>query len=148
MGNLLLYGALLPGNHSELAFITLYPVYMTFHLNTLHVLGSWQLIYGLLWLYKTELDKPFNKYVFQVVASSSMWVYVTHDFFQSAVITYIVIPTGLTYWPAFFITIVINEFCCILSYIGLVKLFSKKKKGRVNQDKNDNKADQEAEIMH
>lgn len=83
-----------------------------------------------MWLYKTELDKEFDKATFKLVAGSSMYAYIVHDFFQSLVITYIVIPTGLDYWTAFAVTFVLCELCCIGSFILLVKLFSKKKKQR------------------
>ena len=53
---LILYGVFLPNVHSELAFLMTYPIYMNFHLNCLHILGSWLVIYVLLWLFKSELN--------------------------------------------------------------------------------------------
>ena len=81
IGGLIAYGILHPGNQMDRAFLFTYPIYMDFHLNTLHVLGSWQVVYWILYLYKCELNQQFDKDVFKLVNNSSLWCYIAHDFF-------------------------------------------------------------------
>ena len=128
IGGLFAYGVLMPGNQSDRAFLFTFPIYMNFKLNILHVLGTWQVVYWILYLYKCELNQVFDPYIFKVVNNSSLWFYIAHDFFQSAAITYIVLPMELDYWTGFFIVFVLCEVGCLASFLCLAKILGGKRK--------------------
>lgn len=87
---------LLPGNHSLVASVYLYPVYKDIYLNILFVIGAWINVYTLLWMLRGQLDKEFHPKVFKLTNESSLWCYISHCFFIFVFLTYFVVPFNQT----------------------------------------------------
>ena len=133
IGGIFAYGCLMPGNQSDRAFLFTYPIYMTFHLNTLHVLGTWQVVYWILYLYKCELNQLFDKAFFQLINGSSLWCYIAHDLFQSALITYLILPYNFEYWHGLIATFILCEVGMLGTWVCLLRVCRGRRRGSSNR---------------
>ena len=124
VGSYALHGCLVPGNHSELGSVYMFPIYMTRYLNAQFLLGSWFSTYLVLWLFKTELNQQFDPKVFKFVSDSSLWCYISHVLMQGIVIAVLINPLKdmLNYGVSVAVTFVLSEIMCLASYYGLNKL--------------------------
>ena len=120
-----IFGLLWAGNHSETGFIFMYPFYLNTPYMILMCLGTWAELYFVVWQVSDNCDEKFNDKVFSLVAGSSMWVYISHDFFQAIIITplyYTAVKSEkLDFWTTFFIVLAISHSLTLLSYMGLPK---------------------------
>jgi len=123
------HGCLVPGNHSELGSVYMFPIYMTRYLNAQFLLGAWFSTYLVLWLFKTELNKPFDPKVFKFVSDSSLWCYISHVLMQGIVVAVLVVPLKdtLNYGIAVIVTFTLSEIMCLASYYGLTKLCTRRR---------------------
>ena len=142
MINIFAYGMLVAGPHSNTGFYFVYPMYIFAVDNAFFVIGTWQTIYFLLYFYEMTINEVFDEYWYSLITRSSMFVYVAHDFWQTAIISSFVYRNVTTYskadevvkegWlPVFwalFVTLVGSEFLCIWSFLLFEKCFSRKKK--------------------
>jgi len=128
VGSYAVHGCLVPGNHSELGSVYMFPIYMTRYLNAQFLLGSWFSTYLVLWLFKTELNKPFDAKVFKFVSDSSLWCYISHVLMQGIVIAVLINPLKdmLNYGVAVIVTFILSEIMCLASYYGLSKLTTRR----------------------
>ena len=65
VGAVMVYGANIPGNYSEVGNIFFYPIYGGPVMSSLFTTGSWQVIYFLEWFMRKETDFVYNEKVFK-----------------------------------------------------------------------------------
>ena len=120
---LFFYGVCLPGNHSNVTSVYLFPIYSSYHLNVLFILGAWISVYSILWIIKSETNKEFNPAVFKMTSESSLWCYISHILFTDMLLTFFVVPykEHLYFLPTFLVMFIFTELLCILTYVGLTK---------------------------
>ena len=140
--NFFLYGILQGGNYSEIGAINMWPIYYNKTSMCLYTLGTWQIIHFLLVFYKYEIDAQYDKYWYDLLCGSSMFVYLVHDFWQTIPIALFVMPnikevqatpidgqftqTGFfDFTKTVWFTIVVSEVFSILNYIAFVELYEK-----------------------
>lgn len=90
--SVMIYGANIPGNFTNVGFMFFYPIYGTVTMLTLFTTGTWQVIYMLEWLMRKESDKMYNEKVFKFFTEGSLLVYLCHDLWITVIATFVIYP--------------------------------------------------------
>ena len=142
MVNIFTYGLFVAGQHSNTGFYFVYPMYIYAVDNAFFVIGTWQTIYALLYIYEMQINDVFNEKWYSLVTRSSMFVYIAHDFWQTAIISSLVYNNvstynkekvlvkegGLPIFWALFIVFIGSEFLVIANFLLFEKCMKSKKK--------------------
>jgi len=142
MVNIFTYGLFVAGHHSNTGFYFVYPMYIYAVDNAFFVIGTWQTIYALLYIYEMQINDVFNEKWYSLVTRSSMFVYIAHDFWQTAIISSLVYNNvstynkekvlvkegGLPIFWALFIVFIGSECLVIANFLLFEKCMKSKKK--------------------
>ena len=90
-------------------------------------------MYWILYLYKCELNQLFDKAFFQLINGSSLWCYIAHDLFQSALITYLILPYNFEYWHGLIATFILCEVGMLGTWVCLLKVCRGRRRGSSNR---------------
>ena len=142
MINIFTYGMFVAGPHSNTGFYFVYPMYIFAVDNTFFVIGTWQTIYTLLYIYEMQINAVFDEKWYSLITRSSMFVYIAHDFWQTVIISSFVYRNvstynedkvmvkygGLPIFWALVITFVGSECLVMANFILFEKCMNSKKK--------------------
>ena len=126
----MIYGFLLPGNYTNVGFIFFYPIYGDTFTQSLFTTGTWQIIYFLCWLWKSECNAKFNEGFYKLYTESSMFVYIFHDMWINVLLATIVYPFKLSFAPSIVIVVLGSEFLSIMTYSAVNSLICPCRKKR------------------
>ncbi len=116
-----LYGMLWAGVHSDTGNFMMYPFYLDFRMRYLMCLGSWQVLYIIVWISADHVVSKYDDAIFNFVVGSSMWVYISHDFWQAVVVCLFFTSGEWNFWFVSIVTLVVGHILTLLSYWAMSK---------------------------
>jgi hypothetical protein len=121
---LIIQALVLPGNHSQIASLYLYPIYRSFHLNCMFIYGAWITLYGVVWLVRGQINQKYNPAVYKLTNESALWCFISHSFFIMLFLTCFVVPfkDKFPFAIAIVLCLLFTEVMCMLTYLLLNKL--------------------------
>ena len=115
------YGIFWAGVHSDTGVYLMYPFYLDFKMRYLMCLGSWQVLYIIVWVSADHVVSKYDPAIFKFVVGSSMWVYISHDLWQAIVVCVFFASGEYNFWFCMLTTLILGHMLTLLSYWALSK---------------------------
>lgn len=129
VGGVMFYGICLPGNHSDVGYMFMYPIYDDTVIQSLFTCGSWMFIYFLIWYGSIEMNRIFDLGLYKYVIGSSMNLYLCHDLWINLVVYFCVWPFcdskggSMSFYVGISIILILTEAGAALNYFIVNKLY-------------------------